>query len=244
MKDMAREERVLEIVVEAIDTLTEDFDLIDFLHRMSVRCVELLGVAAVGVVIADEHGALQPIAASDEHAGLLELFALQHDRGPSAESFRSGVARLDVDLTGLGEADGLGPFARRAREAGYLVAHALPMRLRDRPIGAMSLFHTRAGTLTPADARVAQALADVATIAILQQRTLAQSNLERAQLQAALTSRIAIEQAKGVLSERRQASLDEAFAVLRTYARAHGVRLADVARQLLDGELDPALLTR
>ncbi|MFG3254160.1 ANTAR domain-containing protein [Streptomyces sp. NPDC048172] len=244
MKDMAREERVLEIVVEAIDTLTEDFDLIDFLHRVSVRCVELLDVAAVGVVIADEHGQLQPIAASDEHTRLLELFALQHDQGPCVESYRGGVARLDVDLTSSRETAGFVPFARRARQAGYVTTHALPMRLRERSIGAMNLFHTRAGTLTPADARVAQALADVATIAILQQRTLAQSNLERAQLQAALTSRIAIEQAKGVLSERRQTSLDEAFAVLRTYARANRVRLADVARQLLDGDLDPELLPR
>ena len=244
MKDMAREERVLESVVEAIDTLTEDFDLIDFLHRTSARCAELLGVAAVGVAIADERGALQPLAASDEHTRLLELFALQHDRGPGVECCRAGVARLDVDLTSARATAGFGAFARRAREAGYATAHALPMRLRERSIGAMSLFHTRPGTLTPSDVRVAQALADVATIAILQQPTIAQGNLEQAQLQAALTSRIAVEQAKGVLAEHGGVGLDEAFAALRAYARAHGARLADVARRLLDGALDPELLVR
>ncbi|MDJ1131815.1 GAF and ANTAR domain-containing protein [Streptomyces iconiensis] len=234
---MAREESVLEAMVEAIDTLTEDFDVIDFLHRLSGRCAELLDVTEVGIVIADQYGVLRTIAASSERTRLLELFALQHEQGPCVDCYRSGAARMDIDLTSPEATASFGNFAERAREAGFVTAHALPMRLRNQTVGAMALFHTRASSLAPADARVAQALADVATIAILQQRTLTQTSQEKAQLQHALNSRIAIEQAKGVLAERWNINLDEAFDVLRSYARPRHVRITEVAQQVVAGSL-------
>ncbi|ARZ69344.1 transcriptional regulator [Streptomyces albireticuli] len=242
MMAMASQQRTLEILVEAVDSLIDDFDLIDFLHRLATRCVELLDIDAVGVMIVDPFGELQVIAASDEHTRLLELFALQHDQGPCVRCYRTGHAQLDIDLESPGATVEFGPFAARAREAGFRTTHAIPMRLRHQIIGALNLFHSRAEKISESDAQLAQALADVATIAILQQRTIEQGNVDKAQLQAALHSRVVIEQAKGVLAERWQVGLDEAFEALRSYARPRRLRMADLAQRVVQGTLDTAEL--
>ncbi|MEU5686822.1 transcriptional regulator [Streptomyces venezuelae] len=240
---MTREERLLAAVIDAVDTLVEDFDLIDFLHTLCDRCVELLDVSAVGVMLEDPGGSLQLIAASDEHTRLLELFALQHDQGPCVECHRSGTARLNIDLDSTAGTAPFPVFAARARGTGFLTTHALPMRLRDTVIGAMNLFDTRAQALSAVDTRVAQALADVATIAVLQHRTVAHANQQRAQMRAALTSRVVIEQAKGILAERWNTHVDNAFDALRRHARTHRIGLTRVCRQLIDGELDIDAIT-
>ncbi|QEV20866.1 GAF and ANTAR domain-containing protein [Streptomyces alboniger] len=235
---MTREEHLLAAVIDAVDTLVDDFDLIDFLHTLCDRCAELLDVSAVGVMLEDPQGNLQLIAASDEHTRLLELFALQHDEGPCVECHRSGTVRLNIDLSSPVETGPFPLFAARAQKAGFVVTHALPMRLREAVIGALNLFDTRPQSLSAADARVAQALADVATIAILQHRTVAYANQQRAQMHAALTSRVTIEQAKGILAERWGTSVDEAFDALRRHARSHQLGLTQLCRQLIDGHLD------
>ncbi|MFH8991333.1 ANTAR domain-containing protein [Streptomyces sp. NPDC017940] len=241
---MTREERLLAAVIDAVDTLVDDFDLIDFLHTLCDRCTELLDVSAVGVMLEDPSGKLQLIAASDEHTRLLELFALQHDEGPCVECHRSGTLRLNIDLTCPVETSPFPTFAARAREAGFVVTHALPMRLRAKVIGALNLFDPRPQNLSAADVRVAQALADVATIAILQHRTVAHANQQRAQMRAALISRVVIEQAKGILAERWNTGVDEAFDALRRHARSHQLGLTQLCRQIIDGHLDTDTITR
>ncbi|BCL28663.1 ANTAR domain-containing protein [Streptomyces aurantiacus] len=235
---MPNQQRVLEILVEAVDTLTDDFDLIEFLHRLSTRCVELLDVDAAGVMIVDQHGELQLIAASDEKTRLLELFALQHSQGPCVRCYHSGRAQLNISLTSSAATAGFGPFAARARTAGFTVTHALPMKLRHQVVGAVNLFGTRLRRLSDADVHVGQAIADVATIAVLQQRTIGQIYAEKAQLQTALTSRVVIEQAKGILSERHSLSLDDAFETMRAYARPRRLRLTELAQQIVDNTFD------
>ncbi|WP_328936904.1 GAF and ANTAR domain-containing protein [Streptomyces tauricus] len=235
---MTNQQRVLEILVEAVDTLTEDFDLIEFLHRLSIRCVELLGIDAVGLMIVDQHDELQLIAASDEKTHLLELFALQHAQGPCVRCYHSGQAQLNISLTSSAATVGFGPFAARARKAGFTVTHALPMKLRNQTIGAVNLFGTRMRRLNDSDIQIGQALADVATIAILQQRTIEQIHTEKAQLQGALSSRVVIEQAKGILAERQSLSLDETFDVMRAYARPRHLRLTELAKQIIDNTFD------
>lgn len=240
MTGMPRERRLAETFVEVADSLVEDFDVIDLLHRLSERCVELLDVSAAGILLADTHGRLRIIAASDERTRLLELFALQHDEGPCVECYRTGAARTNIELMPP-EAAGGGPhFAARARETGYVSTHALPLRLRSRVIGALNLFQTAPHRLGDDDIALAQALADVATIAILQQRTLEQSQVESSQLENALTSRVLVEQAKGVLAERWNTSVDDAFAAFRSYARARHLRLSDLATRIISGEFDTA----
>ncbi|WP_051833694.1 GAF and ANTAR domain-containing protein [Streptomyces sp. NRRL S-646] len=240
MIGMARERRLAEIFVEVADSLVEDFDVIDLLQRLSARCVELLDVSAAGILLADAHGELQIIAASDEHTRLLELFALQHDQGPCVECYRTGAARTNIDLTRREATVGWPRFAARARETGYVSTHAIPLRLRNRVVGALNLFQTTPLRLGDDDIALAQALADVATIAILQQRTLEQSHVENTQLETALTSRVLIEQVKGVLAERWNTSVDDAFAAFRSYARDHHLRLADLATRIISGGFDTA----
>jgi len=242
MIGMARERRLAEVFVEVADSLIDDFDVIDLLHRLSARCVELLDVSAAGILLVDAHGELQIIAASDEHTRLLELFALQHDQGPCVECYRSGTARTNIDLTGSEAASGWPRFAAQARETGYVATHAIPLRLRNRVVGALNLFQTNPHRLGDDDIALAQALADVATIAILQQRTLEQSHIENSQLETALTSRILIEQVKGVLAERWNTSVDDAFTAFRSYARARHLRLSDLATRIISGDLNTAVI--
>ncbi|MFF7445800.1 MULTISPECIES: ANTAR domain-containing protein [unclassified Streptomyces] len=240
MIGMVRERRLAEIFVEVADSLVDDFDVIDLLQRLSTRCVELLDVSAAGILLADAHGDLPIIAASDEHTRLLELFALQHEQGPCVECYRTGNPRTNIDLTRPETTMAWPRFAARARETGYVATHAIPLRLRSRVVGALNLFQTRAHRLGDDEIALARALADVATIAILQQRTLEQSHVENSQLETALSSRILIEQAKGVLAERWDTSVDDAFAAFRSYARSRHLRLAEFAAQIVSGELDTA----
>ncbi|MGW0916363.1 GAF and ANTAR domain-containing protein [Streptomyces sp. NPDC002784] len=218
--------------VELADNLVADFDLIDFLRLLTDRCVGMLDVSAAGVLLADRDGKLRVMAASDEQVRLLELFQLQNDEGPCLECFRTGAAVIVPDL---GAATVRWPrFAVAAQRSGFGAVQALPMRLRDEVVGALNLFRAHSGPFDPAAAPVAQALADVATISVLQQRTTERSTVLNEQLQTALNSRVLIEQAKGKLAERQGIDMEQAFTALRGYARAHNRRLADVARVLID----------
>ncbi len=242
MTTMSRQQQVSEVFVELADTLVDEFDIIDFLQKLSTRCVELLDVTAAGILLADSYGTLQTIAASDETTRMLELFSLQHEQGPCVECYTRGAARINIDLASPTDTAGWTQFAARARAAGFVTAHAFPLRLRQHVVGAMNLFRADRAQLGQEDTALAQALADIATIGILQQRTLEQSHTERTQLQAALTSRIVIEQAKGILAERWNTSPDRAFTALRGYARGHGRQISVLAGQIIDGDAPADLL--
>jgi GAF domain-containing protein len=227
--------------VDLADTMVADFDVIDFLHLLTDRTVRLLGASAAGVVLADPRGELRVAAASSEEAGLVELFQLQNDQGPCLDCFRTGRPVTANDLTGP---DQRWPrFAEAATQAGFRTVEAVPMRLRDQVIGALNLFCAEPGTFTPADLRIAQALADVATIGLLHERNVRRSETVAEQLQAALNSRVMIEQAKGKLAERYGINMERAFTMLRDYARNTNQHLTDVARDFVTGgtaEFPPA----
>jgi transcriptional regulator with GAF, ATPase, and Fis domain len=215
------------------DTMVDDFDVIDFLYMLTDRSARLLSVSAAGVVLADPRGELRVAAASSEAAGLIELFQIQNDQGPCLDCFRTGQPVTAADLAGP---DQRWPrFAAAATRAGFGAVHALPMRLRDQVIGALNLFSVGTARLGPADLRIGQALADVATIGLLQERNVRRAETLAEQLQAALNSRVIIEQAKGRLAERLGVDMDRAFALLRDYARNSNQRLTDVARNFVEG---------
>jgi transcriptional regulator with GAF, ATPase, and Fis domain len=219
--------------IELADTMVADFDVIDFLHMLTDRSVRLLAADAAGVVLADPRGELRVAAASSEEAGLLELFQLQNDEGPCLECFRTGLAVTATDLVGM--APQWPRFAEAAARAGFTTVEALPMRLRDQVIGALNLFRAKPGPFDPADLRIGQALADVATIGLLHERNVRRRETVAEQLQGALNSRVVIEQAKGKLAERLSIDMDRAFKMLRDYARNSNQHLTDVARDFVDG---------
>jgi transcriptional regulator with GAF, ATPase, and Fis domain len=232
---MTREHLMAEAFVEAADTLVDDFDIIDFLHTLAKRCVQLLDVEAAGLMLVDAGGVLHATAASSENARLLELFELQSDAGPCVDAFRTGEPVVNADLKA--NAERWPRFAEAAQSTGYVSVHALPLRLRSTVIGALNLFCSRPGPLSEADVRTGQALADVATIGILAQRNIHQSELLTVQLQSALNSRVIIEQAKGVLAERHKVTVDAAFALLRQHAHNSNMHISDLAREVAAGAL-------
>jgi transcriptional regulator with GAF, ATPase, and Fis domain len=233
---MDREQRLAEIFVELADTLVDDFDVIDFLQVLAARSVELLEVAAAGIMLADQSGSLMTVAASDERARLLELFEIQTDEGPCRDCYRLGAPVVNVNLDGALER--WPQFTPQAIAGGFRSANALPLRLRSQVVGSLNLFHASTGGLGSTHLRLAQALADAATIGILHQRTIRRGEVVAGQLQLALTSRIVIEQAKGVLAERMQISPDDAFEVLRSAARSRNRLLTDLARDVASGSAD------
>ena len=229
------DERLAQTFVELADTLVAGFDLMEFLHNLTERCVELLDVEAAGLLLADGRGALRLVAASTEQARIAELFQIQNDEGPCVDSFRSGQAVTVTDVR-AGEILARWPrFAVAAQEMGFAGVHAIPMRLRDQVIGTLNLFRSAAADLDPAVARAAKALVDVATIGILQERAVRQRELVAEQLQAALNSRVVIEQAKGILAERHGVTPDQAFITLRRYARTHNRPLTVLACEVVGG---------
>jgi GAF domain-containing protein len=230
---VARERQLSQTFVELADTLVADFDIVDFLHVLAIRCVELLDAAEGGLLLSDQRGGLRVMASSTERARLLELFELQNEQGPCLDCYRSGEAVMVTDLEE--EVVRWPLFAPEALAAGFRSVVSLPMRCRSQVIGALNLFRLEPGPLGPDDMAAGQAMADVATIGILQQRAAKESMRLVEQLQSALNSRIVLEQAKGVLAERAQTSLDEAFKRMRSFARSNNRLLHDVALEVISG---------
>jgi transcriptional regulator with GAF, ATPase, and Fis domain len=237
---MPNEALLVHTLVELADGLVDDYDVVELLSLLTDRCVEVLGVSAAGVMLVAPEGDLRVVASSSEAMRVVELFELQSDEGPCLDCYRSGEAVNHEDLTTV---DARWPrFAPVAVEAGFRSVHALPMRLRGSIIGALNLFGTDEGALAEEDVVAGRALADVATIAILQQRVASESRVLIDQLNHALTSRVVIEQAKGVLAERAGLSMESAFEAMRRHARHHNLRLADVARSVIGRTLAPGAL--
>lgn len=238
---LSREERLTGTFVELADSLVDRFDIVDLLTLLTERSVEIFDVDAAGLLMSDTNGDLRLMAATSEAIQMVELMQLQADQGPCLDCFRTGAPVLVADL---GEAPERWPrFAPEAMNAGFRAVHALPLRLRGKVLGALNLFRSTPGGLDRADATAAQALADVATVALLQHRAVSEAQTLAEQLQDALNSRVAIEQAKGVLAAQAGLEMDEAFLRLRGYARAHQRLLTEVAEDVAAGRLRAEALT-
>ena len=233
---MAREQQIIETFVELADTMVDEFDVIEFLHRLAERCAELLDCAEAGLLLADAAGMLRVMASSSERSEALELLQSQNEEGPCVECYRNGQPVHSENLAA--DEERWPKFAPAAIERGFRSVQALPMRVRGETVGAMNLFRSEPGTMAGPDLLLGQGMADIAAIALLQERTVRESRGVIASLQGALNSRVIIEQAKGMLSERLQIDVDEAYARLRAHARNHNRRFSDIAHDLLEGRLD------
>jgi len=222
--------------VALADTLVDEYDVVDLMHRLSDECVSLLGAEAAGLLLADQRGSLQVIGASAERSRVLELLQLEADAGPCLDCYRTGRTVIVPDLQD--EAHRWPVFSAAASDVGFGSVYALPLRLRAEIIGTLNLFGARNQILDQDALSLAQGMADVATIGILQERAIRHSELVAEQLQSALTSRVVIEQAKGVLAEYSRLDMNVAFERLRVYARNHNRRLSDVASDIVERRLD------
>jgi GAF domain-containing protein len=237
-----REAQVLNIFLELADTLVADFDIIDSLTALATRCVETLDIAATGVLLADGNGQLRVIAASSEQARLLELFQLQNNEGPCTEAFATGAPVIHTNLHNALER--WPQFTPYAVGAGYSSVYAIPLRLRGNVIGALNLFRSDPGPLAPGDIALAQAIADLASITILQAQAQAEACDRDEQLQHALNSRIIIEQAKGMLAARANIDMASAFDRLRAESRDTNTKLTELATDIVNGRVDIETFSR
>jgi GAF domain-containing protein len=220
--------------VEIVDTLVDDFDVIEVLTQLTSRSVELLEAAAAGILLADSDRQLRVIGASTEQIGLLELFQIQNDEGPCLDCFHTGAVVIGADL----RASSQWPvFAAESIRSGFPSVCAVPLRLKDVILGCLNLFMSEPVALSDAEVALAQALADVASIAIVQDMATREAAIREGHLQHALNSRIVIEQAKGMIAERAGVDMDDAFARLRTFARGNNRGLTEVAEALVAGTI-------
>jgi GAF domain-containing protein len=225
-------DRIARIFVEVADTLVDEFDLLEFLQMLVTRAADLVEGSTVGLLLTDQHADLRFMAASDESTRLLELFEVQNREGPCMDAYRTAHPVINADLRNAAARWPL--FAPRATAAGYGSVHAFPLRLRREVIGALNVFGTAPGPLfDDADVQVMQALADIAAIALLQERSIHRGEVLTGQLQGALNSRVAIEQAKGMIAQAHGITTDQAFALIRGHARRGNRRLIDVATTVL-----------
>jgi hypothetical protein len=237
-----RETLLARAFVDVADTLVADFDVVDFLTVLATRCVELFELSEAALLLADPQRGLQVAASSSHEMYVLELFEVQNDDGPSVDCYRLGEP---VECDDLRTALSRWPrFAPKAINLGWTSAHALPMHLRNDLIGSLNLLRAETGSLPESDLVAAQALADVATIGILQHRAAEEHRLLAEQLQYALHSRVAVEQAKGVLAEHTGLDMDGAFSALRQYARDHNMGLVDLAHAVAERRIPLAEIRR
>lgn len=237
---MTRELRIVETFVELADAMVHRLDAIEFLHRLCHRCVELLECDEAGVLLVDGAGGIQVMGSSSELAGSLELLQSHVDEGPCFDCVQGGVPVTCADLEAA--RDRWPTFAPAAVERGFRSVCTVPMRVRDEVVGALNLFRAQRCPIDGPDLQVACAMADIAAVALLQDRALRRCETVVEQLQGALVSRVAIEQAKGILAERARIGIDSAFARMRDYARQRNLRIDDVAHELVDGRLAPDTL--
>jgi GAF domain-containing protein len=235
MELTTRAGRVSAAFVRIADTLVDEYDVLDLLHTLVDECVDLLDATAAGLMLAGPDGVLQVLASTSEESHLVEVLQQELGSGPCVECYITGVPVTIRDIAGTG--DRWPEFKDAAAVQGYQSVHAFPMRVRGRTIGAMNLFRVDRGELSAEDVAIGQALADVSTISILQERTIQESAVVNDQLQRALNSRILIEQAKGMISYISTVDTNEAFQRLRAHARAHNTSLRATAEAVLNRSL-------
>ncbi|KQR38422.1 MULTISPECIES: GAF and ANTAR domain-containing protein [Microbacterium] len=234
MTSLERDRRLLRTFAKLADTLVDEYDVVELMQQLADACREELDISAAGILLADQNGELELVASTSEAGTVVESLLLG-SQGPALGSYESGSVVAVPDFDDLGSA--ADEFRRAARASGYTSMFVIPLRLRDKTIGTLTLLQAAGSEPSEDDLLVARALADVATIGILHERVLRETEILAEQLQHALNSRIVIEQAKGVVAYTAGVPIEDAFALIRDHSRSNSMRLGDVARQIVERRL-------
>ncbi|MFI7405565.1 GAF domain-containing protein [Streptomyces sp. NPDC049541] len=236
---MNREQQLAEALVGLADSLADDVDPVVLLDRLALNCLDLVGADAVGVMIAGRRGELRLMAATDQSAALTEFFQLQIDEGPCVDCYRKSER---IDAPDLDDSAHRWPHvAPYAREHGFRAAHALPMRVHHQTVGALNLLLTTPGSLSPLDLHLAQALADVTTVALVNwsprtanwsPQPLRPTDVSSS-VQRAVAAKATVDIATGMIAEYGDLSLPDARSALGGWATRSGRRLTEVAHGLV-----------
>lgn len=237
-----REEMITETLVHLADNLVSNYDANEMFYVLVDSCRSVLKVDHAGLMLIDPSGGMRVVAATSEATHLLELLQIQNDEGPCLDAVSSGIPVGTGPLRGPDAAARWPRLAAGAVQAGFTSITALPMRLRHEVLGALNLFFTEDRMPDDRDVSVAQAFADIGTIAILQDRASHDARLVIDQLQRALDSRIVIEQAKGRVAQHAGVDIETAFGFIRRYSRDHNLRLSEVASELIAGTLSSGVV--
>lgn len=238
-----RERSMVRAFVDLAGGLVGDFDVQDLLHRLAEHCVRLVdSMSACGVMLLDRTNVLSVVAAFPDVGRALDVAQLEVGDGPCLECVRTGRGVHSTDL--IEDGARWPRWSRLAVARDFRTVYATPLRLGDQIIGTLNLFGPSPTDSTEQDLLIIRALADVATITILQQRSVSRAAALNTQLQTALASRIAVEQAKGVLSESLGVDMDEAFTILRHNSRSTNTKLTVLAGYLASGRIKAAELQR
>lgn len=226
-----RERRLVDAFVDATDTLVADYDVVELLQTLVDNAVAIFDVDAAGIILANDRGELEVVVSTGKRSSLLGVLQLETGEGPCVLAYRAGAV---VSVTSVEEMTERWPaFASAAEAAGFASVYSVPLRIRDTVLGSMNLFRSEPHELSEHDAAAVEALTHVATISILEQRTADHAVRVQQQLQQALESRVAIEQAKGFIAHTRDVDLDTGFAMLRSLARSRRALLADTAHAVV-----------
>jgi transcriptional regulator with GAF, ATPase, and Fis domain len=236
-----REQNLALAFNELADILVCDFTVEEYLKALTTHCMQVLDVDAAGVLLAVDSERLEVVCATTEAARLLEVLQVTTNQGPCVECARTG---LPISASDLRCEERWDEFTSAVLKAGFAAAHAIPLKLRGQVIGTLNLFRRRAGSLSREDRTLSQALADAATAGLLSKRAIDNAETLSMQLKSALNTRVVIEQAKGILSARRKSTLDNAFEVMRAFARNDRRKLSEIARAVVDGSPAVAELNR
>lgn len=210
--------------VDLARSVNSGVDIVEVYSMLSDRCVQLLSVEACGILLIDPRGDLRVIGSSSHSAELLDLFQVQNDEGPCLVCCRTGESISDSELSEQGPWP---RFAALVREHGFTEVHAVPLRARDVVLGALNLFAT--SPVGDEQLSIARAMADAATIALLQADPDVDAIVMSRRLHLAVETRMSVDQATGIVAQRFGISVDDALVRLRSVADGEGRRLGDVA---------------
>lgn len=239
---MARDQLLATTFVELADTLGDDFRALDFLQNLAERSAEIFDASAAAIVLADQRGDLQQVASTSHASRVLGVISLSLSRGPAQESVFTGEPIVNVPEA---RAAARWPrFVTAAADIGFHSVQVFPLRYRNEVLGALSLLFAEPTRISGADAHIAAALTRVATIALMQERTPRQKELLAERMQSALGEQVLLEQAKGVVAQLADVTVESAFTLMLTYSRTESRALSEVARSVLDGSLEAKTLAR